>query len=134
MNAYERAVIEAARKVCDQASNLDTWAHPLRRAVVALDQHERALTEAGLREIPWAQVAEGDELRSSKGNFFPVTHTKREWKMGAATGKFLITVHLPARDRVLTRPTPAEPTATVRRGEAGKAVDLMVHVFESGEI
>jgi hypothetical protein len=132
MNALERAVIEAARLVADRAGNLDTWAHALRRAVVDLDEHERAQEAAGLTEVPWAQIAEGDELRGNSGRLFPVVATKREWQMGKPTGKFLITVQLPAGPKVLTRPTPAEPTATVKRGDAGAAVDMFVNVFSSG--
>jgi len=40
VNDLERAVVEAARKVCDHATNLDEWVYPLRRAVVELDEYD----------------------------------------------------------------------------------------------
>jgi hypothetical protein len=129
----ERAVIEAARVMSDEGVN-DHWtACALVVAVEELRKFEREQAAAGISEVEWSLVAEGDELRSNTGAFFPVVATKREWKMGSATGKFLITVQLTAGPKVLTRPSPAAPMATVRRGQAGKAVDTIVHVMSSGE-
>jgi hypothetical protein len=134
MNDLERAVVEAAQKVCDHATNLDEWVYPLRRAVVALDQHEQALEAAGVKEAPWAQVAEGDALQGTSGAFFPVVATRREYRLGKATGNFLITVKLPAGERTLIRPAPGgKDYGVVQRGAAGAAVDTFVHVFASGE-
>lgn len=130
MNTYERAVIEAARKFAHDPFHGNG---PLCHTVATLEAYERELAAAGAAEVDWHAVAEGDELRSRSGTFFPVTATKREWKMGKPTGNFLITVQVPAGPKVLTRPLPTEPMATVRRGAAGRAVDLLVHVFTSGE-
>lgn len=133
MNALERAVIEAVRTW--RASHIRTIAatQPIERAIDALAEHEATMAAAGVVEVDWKLVAEGDELRSKSGSFFPVTATKREWRMGRPTGNFLITVTLPTGDKTLTRPNTAEPTATVRRGAAGRAVDTFVHVFSSGD-
>jgi len=127
MNDLERAVIAAARRYQDASSDAE-----LIGAVMRLDQHEAALTAAGVTEIEWSQVAEGDELRGKSGDFYPVTATKREWNMGKPTGNFLITVRQGDRERTLAR-SPGLGKATVRRGGAGKAVDTFVHVFSSGE-
>lgn len=132
MNELERAVIEAARKF---ANGLSSSGHgqALIAAVNRLEQHEKAHAADGVVEVDWATVAEGDGLRSRSGTFYRVVGTKREWKMGSATGKFLITVQLPIGPKTLARPSPAEPRATVRRGATGKAVDQFVHVFSSGD-
>lgn len=130
MNALERAVIEAAR-ACATWVNSNTLA----AAVLALEEHERAQAAAGLIEIPWAQVTEGDRVQGKSGALYPVVATKREWKMGKPTGKFVITIEMliPGR-REIVRPSEAQPEAVVKRGNAGAAVDVFVHVFESGEI
>lgn len=130
MNALERAVIETARALRLAAPTL---ALELNRALDALAEHETTMAAAGVVEVDWKLVAEGDELRSKSGSFFPVTATKREWRMGKPTGNFLITVTLPTGDKTLTRPNAAESMATVRRGAAGRAVDTFVHVFSSGD-
>lgn len=131
MNALEHAVIEAARGYVTTG----TWSRPygIEQAIAALEQHETELAAAGVTEVAWTLVVEGDELRSKSGSFFPVIATKREWRMGKPTGNFLITVRVPSGDKVLTRPNAAEPTAVVRRGAAGRAVDTFVHVFSSGD-
>jgi hypothetical protein len=131
MNALEHAVIEAARAHIPRDGSF--WPSPLETAVKALEQHEAELAAAGMAEVDWALVTDEDELRSKSGAFFPVTATKREWRMGKPTGNFLITVQLPAGPKILTRPNAAEPTAVVRRGAAGRAVDTFVHVFSSGD-
>lgn len=132
MNDLERTVIEAARRF---ANGIPSSGHgqELITAVKRLEQFEREQAAAGISEVEWALVAEGDELRSNSGAFYPVVATKREWKMGSATGKFLITVQLTAGPKVLTRPSLTAPMATVRRGRSGKAVDTIVHVMSSGE-
>jgi hypothetical protein len=38
------------------------------------------------------------------------------------------------QEEALARPSPAAPMATTRRGQAGKAVDTIVHVMSSGEM
>lgn len=131
MNDLERAVIAAAREYVSHTGG-DLRNAGLVIAVQRLDQHESTLAAAGLTEVEWSQVAEGDELRGKSGDFYPVTGTKREWHMGKPTGNFVITVRQGALNRALTR-GPARGKATVRRGAAGKAVDLFVHVFSSGE-
>lgn len=128
MNPLERAVIEAARKVCDRASNLDEWVYPLRRAVVALDQHEAEQAAASIKEIPWRDVVVGDQLRANSGAFYPVTAT-----LAIAGGKARITVALPAGPQQLMRPTEKAPRAAVKRGPDGEAVDVFVSVFSSRE-
>jgi hypothetical protein len=47
-------------------------------------------------------------------------------------GKYEITVKLNTGPKTLVRPTPEAPSATVRRGAAGKAVDMFVNVLSSG--
>lgn len=78
--------------------------------------------------LPWHLVAEGDELRGNNGKFYPVTRVLK-----VRTG-YEITVRLGEREQTLTRPTEKHPTATVRRGPTGRAVDMFVHVFSSGEV
>lgn len=134
MNALERAVIEAAQVW--RASRVVTLAStaPLRYAIDALNEHERAQTAAGLTEIPWAQVAEGDQVQGRSGALYPVVATKREWKMGKPTGKFVITIDMAQGRREIIRPSEAQPEAVVKRGDAGAVVDMFVNVFSSGEI
>ena len=132
MNAYERAVIEAARAVTYSSGPPELRAQ-LRDTVLALDEHERAQTAASLREIEWVLVVAGDELRGNSGAFYPVLKTKRQYEMGKYTGKQIVTIKLPAGPRDLVRPHGAEPFATVRRSPDGAAVDEFVNVFSSGE-
>ena len=130
MNEFERAVIEAARsRVIDGQPGAGI---ALERAVAALDEHEKQQRTAGVQEVPWHRVAEGDMLRSKSGKFFPVTATKRQIDMGKPTGKYLITVQLPGTPKVLTRPNGVEPMAVVRRGATGEAIEQFVNVFSSG--
>lgn len=134
MNSYERAVIEAACAYVS-GSGTDHLRDQLYARVKALELYECAQAAAGITQVSWARVTEGDQLRGKSGKFFPVIATKREWRMGRPTGKFLITVQLtPDRPHVITRPNEAEPEATVKRGDAGAVVDTFVNVFESGEI
>lgn len=83
----------------------------------------------GLRTIDWRQVVAGDELKSvNNGRFYPVASTAMP-----DGGKVRIGVRLPDRSvKQIVRPTPAEPTATVRRGPDGTAVDVFIEVFRSG--
>jgi hypothetical protein len=133
VNDFERAVIEAALSWQDspEAMRAEGFFAPLSSAVDALRVHRAQLDAAGVEELPWHRVAVGDELRSKRGTFFPVIRVKREWEMGQSTGKHLITVDINGTAKQITRPTPAEPMAVVRRGDDGKAVDLFVNVFES---
>jgi len=132
MNDLERAVVEAAREA---VRNNDHWSvSDLADVVKALETHEQALKAAGIQEVLWAQVAEGDALQGTSGAFFPVVATRREYRMGKATGNFLITVKLPAGERTLIRPAPGgKDFGVIQRGAAGAAVDTFLHVFSSGE-
>jgi hypothetical protein len=123
-NALERAVLEAARKF------IQTWKGPdardLRLAVGALEAWEQT-QDPTVTERGWHEVAEGDELRSVKnGKFYKITRTLK------VKGGYEIT--LEGVPKTITRPTIAEPSATVRRGATGDAIDLLGHVFSSGPV
>jgi hypothetical protein len=122
MNEHERAVIEAARKWREQESTI-----PLRNAVDALTEHEASTAAAGVTEIPWREVAAGDQLRARSGKFYPVSAV-----LAIAGAKARVTVQLPDGPKQLMRPTEVEPRAVVKRGQDGKAVDMFVNVFSSG--
>jgi hypothetical protein len=124
-NPHERAVIEAAK-----AYGLDDGAdrhNALIGALDALATYEATLTP-GVKEIDWHEVTEGDELQGSDGTTFrPVLKTLK-----ARGGRYEITVKLNTGPKTLVRPTKEAPSATVRRGAAGQAVDVFVNVFSSG--
>jgi hypothetical protein len=138
MNNYERAVIEAARRLINFHTEMR---HPydssfgciLAKAVDALTEHEQQQATAGVSEIEWSLVAAGDEIRGKSGAFFPVIRTRREYDMGRATGRHVIEVGMPGGPKSIVRPNGGEPFATVRRGPDGHAVDEFVNVFSSGE-
>lgn len=122
MTELERAVIEAARTVLRNAGDEPLIA--LQRAMDALD----AAGAPGEREIAWSLVAEGDELRSPvNGQFYKITRTQK-----MLDGKVQITVSLGTAPKTITRPTEKEPTATIRRGLTGQAIDTFVCVLSSG--
>lgn len=127
MNSYERAVIEAARLW--RYGNIRTIAatQPIQRAIDALDEYERAQAAAGTAEIDWTLVTAGDEIRGKSGAFFPVLGTQQ------IGGKTKVRIGLPGGPKIITRPHPDEPFATVKRGPDGQAVDEFVNVFSSGE-
>lgn len=78
------------------------------------------------KSVEWSAVVAGDELKSVKnGKFYPVLGTTK------VRDGYAIRVQLEGGPRTITRPTPAEPRAIVRRGETGKAVDVFVEVFSS---
>jgi len=118
----ERAVIEAARSFCraEDGAKESLWT-----AVQALDAGQ----DPEVREIGWHEVVEGDRIKSVKtGKFYEVDDTfkfGKEFKISVRTG--------PDNAVTITRPTEAEPTAFVKRGQTGKAVDVFVEVFSSGE-
>ena len=118
----ERAVIEAARSFAKDPSYEHTCA--LWDAVDALD----AAQDPEVREVGWHEVAEGDQLKSIKnGKFYPVASTQKN------RDGYRIVIALSAGSvRAITRPTPEEPTAFVKRGQTGAAVDMFVNVFTSG--
>jgi|SRR5688572_3455101 len=122
-NPHERAVIEAARSVArDGTSAFNT----LYDALEALDTYEKA-AEPQVSERGWHEVTEGDHLKSVKNSrFYPVVKVLKVRK------GYEITLKLPTGELTITRPTAAEPAATVRRGPTGDAVDLLTHVFSSG--
>lgn len=127
----ERAVIEAAftmrREVFDtgeEASPEATLA--LWRALDDLASH-RATLAPGVKEgVGWHEVTEGDEIPDKAGNWHPVIRTLK-----VRRNLYEIVVQMPTGPQVLTRPSEKSPTATVRRGATGKAVDQFVHVFSS---
>lgn len=128
MNAYERTVIEAARRFQDAQSDAE-----LIGAVKRLELHEQQQATAGVSEIEWSLVAAGDELRGKSGAFFPVIRTRCEYDMGRATGRYVIEVGMPGGPKSIVRPHANEPFATVKRGQDGRAVDEFVNVFSSGQ-
>lgn len=124
-NQYERAVIEAARSAVRTEGAAEDYDR-LSRAVEALDAYHAA-AEPQVAERGWHEVAEGDHLKSMKnGRFYPVIKVLKVRK------GYEITLKLPTGTVTVTRPTKAEPAATVRRGPTGDAVDLLTHVFSSG--
>lgn len=128
LNPLERAVIEAARSLVRSVPELGTElfmpsAAPLVAAVKALDAPRE------VQEIGWHEIAEGDELRSAKnGRLYPVLSVLK-----LAGRRYRITLRTGKKRTSIERPTPEEPTAHVRRGPAGRAVETFVHVFTSGE-
>lgn len=139
MNALERAVIEAARRFVQADRDAEvppagTQELRVHEAIGALEKHELAQAAAGLTEVPWAQVAEGDQVQGKSGALYPVVATKREWKLGKPTGKFVITIDMAQGRREIVRPSEAQPEAIVKRGDAGAVVDVFVNVFSSGDL
>lgn len=123
-NALERAVIAAARQ----------WRHGHVRTIAATRGIEQAIDrletweasqEPTLMEVGWHEVTEGDRLKSIKtGKFYAVTGSLK------VKGGYAISVQ--GAPKPITRPTLAEPTAWVKRGPTGSAVDTLTHVFSSG--
>jgi hypothetical protein len=127
-NQYERAVIEAARSWCEhvETDGLQGLYGPLMDALEALDAYHAA-AEPKVTERGWHEVAEGDHLKSVRNQkFYPVVKVLKVRK------GYEITLKMPTGELTITRPTAAEPSATVRRGGTGDAVDLLTHVFSSG--
>lgn len=78
------------------------------------------------KQVEWREVVAGDQLKSVKnGKFYEVLGTTK------VQGGYAIRLQLEGGPRTVTRPTPAEPTAVVLRGETGRAVDVFVEVFSS---
>lgn len=132
MNALERAVIEAARAFCagvGPGSLTEVAAKDqLYARVKALELHEKAMATGDIREIDWSLVAVGDEVQGKSGTFYPVTATR------ATVGySYQITIRMAQGERTITRPSESQPMATVRRGQDGAAVDVLVNVFTSGD-
>jgi|SRR6185503_1177684 len=137
-NELERAVIEAARALVSsepfnlcQKFNLcqNEWvAIDLATAVQTLDAWQ-ATQDPTVKERGWHEVAEGDELRGNNGTFYPVIRTLKVQR-----GKYEVIVRVDGTPTQLIRPGPHDknPTAWVRRGAAGAAVDIITHVFASG--
>jgi len=125
-NELERAVIEAARAFV-QAAGYEGEA-ALVEAVTALDAWQ-ATQDPTVVERGWHEVAEGDELRGNNGQFYPVIRTLKVQR-----GKYEVIVRVDGTPTQLIRPGPHDknPTAWVRRGAAGAAVDIITHVFASG--
>jgi hypothetical protein len=125
-NDLERAVIEAARAFV-QAAGYEGEA-ALVETVTALDAH-LATQDPTVVERRWHEVAEGDELRGNDGKFYPVIRTLKVQR-----GRYEVIVQVGGQSKQLTRPGPDKknPTAWVRRGPAGHAVDALTHVFSSG--
>lgn len=121
-NALERAVIAAARR---WANGLPSSGHgqALIQAVQRLEAWERQ-QDPIVTEVGWHELAEGDLLRSAKsGRFFAVTKTLKV-KAGYS-------IEVQGAPKPFIRPTPAEPTAWIKRGPTGSAVDTLTHVFSS---
>lgn len=131
-NALERAVIEAARRLVHTrragTSGYGLELQELEGAVATLEVHERTQDPAVI-ERGWHEVTEADQLRGKDGSFYPVIRTRKMQR-----GKYQVVVRVAGKPMTLTRPGPedANPTAWVRRGPAGHAVDTITHVFASG--
>lgn len=119
----ERAVLAAARSlVSDWKADRTTNGHGLIAAVNALDAADLP------QEIAWHEVASGDQLKSLKnGRFYPVSGV-----IVLKDGRRQITIGMPTGQKAIVRPTPEEPSAFVKRGRDGVAVDMFVNVFTSG--
>jgi len=127
MNNLERAVVTAARRLADNPSPCDPdgvmWLE-WKDLVQAVKAYESSLIP-GEQEIGWHKLAEGDELKSRKnGRFYPVTKVLK-----VKAGYEITLAGVPNK---IVRPNEAEPSAVVRRGATGQAVDEFVHVFSSG--
>jgi len=125
-NALERAVLVAARAWAKsvQADRAEGFHGPLAEAV---DRYEAwlATQDPTVSELGWHEVAAGDEVRSRKnGRWYAVRSVLRV--AGGKTRLELVGVPKP-----IERPSDAEPTATVRRGPDGQAVDTLLNVFSS---
>lgn len=125
INPLERAVIAAARSFSrDRVPHLEERLH---EAIGALEAWE-ATQDPEVREVGWHEVAEGDQLRSAKnGKFYPVLRVD-----SIRGGKKKITIQAGRDWTTVERPSPTEPSAFVKRGQAGAAVDMFVNVFSSG--
>lgn len=125
-NPLERAVIEAARSmVWDRVPHSEDEAR-LHKAIETLNAWE-ATQDPEVREVGWHEVTEGDLLKSVKnGKFYEVEYvlTLRDKKTRQ--------IKLKGIEKRITRPNPEEPSAFVKRGQAGAAVDMFVNVFSSG--
>lgn len=125
MTPLERAVIEAARAYLATLDRYGTADDAeLAAAVKALD----AAPVSEVQEIGWHELAEGDQLRSAKTGLFwevvGILKVRSGYKIG---------IRRDGNRADIGRPTPAEPTAFVKRGATGKAVETFVNVFSSGE-
>lgn len=125
-NELERAVIAAARILAREGC----FDHDAAREVIEATQRLEAY-EAGqdptVAERGWHEVVAGDEVKSIKtSRFYRVLGTLK-----LAGGSYRITLQTGDKQTSVTRPTEAEPTATVRRGPDGKAADLLTTVIVS---
>lgn len=127
MNDLERAVIEAARRF---TNGLPSGGHgqAVINAVKRLEGHERSQAATGVSEgVAWNTIAIGDRVKGKTG-FYPVTDV-----LALAAGRTRLTIDVRGDRKVITRPTETEPTATVKRGPDGTAVQAFVDVFSSRE-
>ena len=130
-NPLERAVIEAARRYRLESSD-PQWidsptARSLVEAVAALEAWEET-QDPEVCEVGWHEVAEGDQLKSVRnGKFYPVLRVQ-----SVPGGGRRITIRAGEKPISVDRPSPAEPSAFVKRGAVGAAVDVFVNVFTSG--
>lgn len=129
-NPLERAVIEAARSMVQLDRDAGVPPAGMRElrvheAIKALEAWE-ATQDPEVREIGWHEVAEGDLLKSVKtGKFYPVLSVIK------VKGGHRIVIQAGDKQPGIIRPTPQEPSAFVKRGQAGAAVDMFVNVFSS---
>ena len=126
-NPLERAVIDAARSMVHSWRSGDLDPSFVADAVEILEAWE-ATQDPEVLEIGWHEVAEGDLLRSVKnGKFYPVVSAQKN------RDGYRIAIQLnPQSVMAVTRPSAKEPSAFVKRGQAGAAVDIFVNVFSSG--
>jgi hypothetical protein len=122
MTPQERTVIEAARALAASPLSADSGLGlSLRDALAALDAPDAE------QSIGWHELAEGDQLKSAKTGIFWEVISVHAMKDGYKIG-----IRLGGKRALITRPSPAEPEAIVRRSRTGRAVDMFVNVFSSG--
>ncbi len=120
----ERAVIEAARALRREGAFAREEIDAVIDAVKALDAGQ----DPEIQEIGWHEISEGDQLRSAKTGLFWEVIGVLKMRSGYKIG-----IRRAGNRGEISRPTTAEPTAFVKRGQAGKAVEMFVNVFTSGE-
>lgn len=127
---FETAVIDAAVSLVQadrmaEAPPAGTPELQVHRAVAALLEHRERLGQ--VTEVEWSTVAEGDFVRAKTGSMWKVKNSLR-----MQDGTYSITLELDGKTSTVNRPSKEAPTALVRRGPAGRAVESFAHVFASG--
>lgn len=122
---FEMAVIDAAISWAREERNELLPEDRLNNAVAALLEHRKQLGE--VTEVEWCTVAIGDSVRAKTGTMWEVKSSLR-----MQDGTYSLTLAHGEKTSTVSRPSKDAPTAWVRRGADGRAVDSFVHVFASG--